>query len=67
MKAICPNDPKHNRFYTTAHITQEWAVNGNGDFLESVAPYDHTDVTHGPTPKKVWECAVCGANVLVEE
>ena len=36
MKAVCPNNPNHNRFITVAHITQDWKVDENGNFIEVV-------------------------------
>jgi len=63
MKATCPNDPRHNRFLTTAHVSQTWEVDSEGNFSREVST-DQTD--HGPDPDNEWTCAVCQAVAKVE-
>ena len=64
MKAICPKDANHKEFITTAHVVQDWKVDETGSFLEEV---DTTEITHGPNVDNTWECAVCGAEAIVED
>ena len=63
MKAVYPNNPKHNRFITVAHITQDWKVDENGNFIEVVQ--ECCDVIHGPDRDNYWTCDICGADAIV--
>lgn len=65
MKAVCPKNPKHKRFLTTAHVMQEWEVNENGDFNRVTV--DCLETTHEPDSRNIWTCAVCGAQAKVME
>ena len=47
-------------FYVTAHVTQDWLVDDNGDFIECV--YDCVEVTHHADDDDQWECVKCGHN-----
>lgn len=58
MRAVCPNDPSHKRFLTTAHVMEEWIVDSKGDFVELVGSIE---TTHGPSRDNLWTCAECGA------
>ena len=63
MKAICPNNPEHKRFVTTAHVVQEWVVDENGEFIEG----DHVlEVTSFPDPDNIWTCKKCHAGAKIE-
>lgn len=44
-------------FIVTAHVTQSWRVDANGDFLNSVTECD--EVTHKPDDDDIWSCATC--------
>ena len=44
------------RFYVTAHVTQDWEVDKNGNF---VCVIDDIDVTHYPDDIDIWTCAGC--------
>ena len=57
MKATCPNNPEHNRFSTTAHVSQEWEVDRNGDFQSEIVSC--LDITHYPNPQNLWICLDC--------
>lgn len=46
------------RFVVTAHVTQDWIVDGNGNFEKCVN--DCVEVTHSPDQDDVWSCAECG-------
>ena len=64
MKAICPANPKHNRFITTAHEQHEWIVDETGDFVEDLGCLE---VTADPDPRNCWSCQICGEEAIVEE
>ena len=64
MKVTCPTDHKHDRFSVTAHVTQLWEVDNDGDFVECVS--DCVDVTHRPDKDDLWLCTICGAEAIVE-
>lgn len=46
------------RFYVTAHVTQDWIVDGNGTFEKCTT--DCGEVTHKPDDEDLWQCADCG-------
>lgn len=64
MKARCPRDPSHKEFYTVAHVMEDWRVDQDGAFIESIGCLE---VEHGPDPGNTWTCAVCGADATVED
>ncbi len=64
MKAICPDNPDHNRFITTAHVMEEWLVDENGDFLEVHQPLE---TSQAPNAGNVWTCWECGATATVQD
>lgn len=62
MQAICPNDPNHKRFSTTAHVMEEWEVDAEGNFVRTI---EVLQVDHGPDPDNEWACLECGAQAKV--
>ena len=54
---ICPKCG-HDNFYVTAHVTQDWVVDGEGYFISSIN--DCVEVTHEPDDDDLWQCAGCG-------
>ena len=64
----CPNDPSHKRFYTTVHVTEEWLVDEQGDFIE-VIDTGGGEAVHGPNHGNPWTCAECGCSdtILAQE
>lgn len=62
MKAICPNNPKHKSFKTTAHVVQTWLVDEEGVFIEEAST---DEVTHPPHEDNIWTCYECGAEAKV--
>lgn len=56
-KKVCPICGSHE-FLVTAHVTQDWVVNGDGDFLACTD--ECTEVTHKPDDEDIWVCSVCG-------
>jgi len=63
MKAICPNSFKHDRFITTAHVVEEWVVDENGNWCETL---NTLETVSDPNPGNLWTCAVCGAQAEVK-
>ena len=64
INAICPNNPEHKRFTTTAHITQSWVVDEEGRFIDADSDLE---VTHGPDKDNIWTCYECGEEAIVRE
>ena len=46
------------KFLATAHVTQDWVVDGNGNFLECID--ECSEVTHQPDDDALWHCINCG-------
>ena len=42
-------------FHVTAHVTQTWEVDEEGDFVEEVTSCD--EITHKPDDDDIWNCA----------
>jgi succinate dehydrogenase/fumarate reductase-like Fe-S protein len=57
MKAVCPNNEKHNKFLASAHVVQTWEIDNEGNFLKEVST---DETTHSPNTDDVWTCAICG-------
>jgi len=66
MKARCPKDPTHDQFVTVAHVTEDWVVTSEGDFLE-VHEGSECEVVAKPNWDNTWTCAYCGAEAIKEE
>lgn len=45
-------------FYVTAHVTQDWMVDGNEEYLGTID--DCVEVTHHPDDMDFWCCTKCG-------
>lgn len=45
-------------FCVTAHVTQDWVVDENGVFLQSLN--DCVEVTHYPDDYDIFDCNNCG-------
>lgn len=48
-------------FYATAHATQTWLVDEDGEFIKAETNCD--EVTHSPDTEDLFECSKCGAEV----
>lgn len=42
-------------FYVTAHVTQTWQVDKEGNFVKEITSYD--EVAHRPDDDDIWNCA----------
>ena len=45
------------KFVITAHVTQEWIVDANGSYIETID--DCVDVTHYADNDDIWQCFDC--------
>lgn len=54
----CPICGNAEKFHITAYVTQDWEVNGTGDFQNCLN--DCIEGTHFPDDEDIWDCAVCG-------
>ncbi len=59
----CPNNPRHRRFMTTAHITEVWIVDERGEYIEALE--GDKEVTHGPDPGNNWTCYECNEQATI--
>jgi hypothetical protein len=62
MKAVCPNNPNHTRFATTAHVVQEWEVDADGNFIDVIT--DCLEVASKPDRSNIWECMECATEAV---
>ena len=53
------------KFYVTAHVTQEWIVDTNGDYLKTSE--ECIEVTHFPKNDDMWKCCECGRDAEGKE
>lgn len=60
-KHICPKCG-NNRFITTAHVTQSWEVDENGNFIKEIST---DEITHGPNDDNIWTCTKCGTEAII--
>jgi ribosomal protein L37AE/L43A len=58
-RKMCPKCG-NTTFAVTAHVTQDWIVDEDGDFIECIN--DCTEVTHKPDDIDIWQCNECGYN-----
>ena len=63
---VCPKDKTHDRFIATAHVTQDWIVDGEGNFVELSTKSD-CQVLHEPDEEDIWTCAACGTEAIEQE
>jgi hypothetical protein len=66
MYISCPKDKDHKVFNTVVHVTEDWDVDPDGNFIQ-VAPHSETQVVHGPTKGNTFTCVDCGAEAKVED
>ena len=64
MKATCPTDPSHNRFATIAHMSEEWVVDEQGEFIAK-GDIGMEEVIAKPHPDNTWTCTICGVDATV--
>ena len=52
-------------FEVTAHVTQDWRIDGNKNFLEELESC--VEVIHEPNDDDIWTCANCGYSAAGRE
>jgi hypothetical protein len=62
IAAVCPTDPEHKEFITTAHVMEDWVVDEHGSWLSTM---ESIQTDHGPDPDNTWYCRTCGADAIV--
>ena len=66
LKMKCPANPDHKKFITVVHVSQDWVVDDQGNFIEIANDYGET--VAGPNEGNTWTCKECGTEaVKVEE
>tara|TARA_R110001583_G_scaffold88352_6_gene229274 strand:- start:341 stop:550 length:210 start_codon:yes stop_codon:yes gene_type:complete len=60
---VCPKDNTHDRFIATAHVTEDWVVDGGGNYIEHAIETD-CQVLHAPDEEDIWTCAICGTEAI---
>ena len=63
MIAKCPNNCPSEQFVTVAHVTEDWVVDAQGDFI---SVQESLETTHGPDSGNTWTCNSCGTEAKVE-
>lgn len=58
--AVCPKNKKHKKFVTVAHVSEDWVVDEQGNFLR-VAKDCYHEIIAPPHPENSWTCCACGA------
>lgn len=53
------------RFGVTAHVTQDWLVDADGQFMKQLDSC--VEVTHRPDDDDVWDCYECGYSAAGRE
>jgi RNase P subunit RPR2 len=64
-RMICPNCGTNTTFVTTAHVTQDWEVDSEGEFISVVK--ECCDDMHRPDVDNIWTCTKCGAEGVYNE
>jgi hypothetical protein len=64
MQIKCPKDNRHNKFVGAAHVTQDWILDSDGNYYETI--YDEPVVVlHSPDADDVITCYECGTEAKV--
>lgn len=61
---ICPKCGGKT-FIVTPHVTQDWLVDENGEFLKCIN--ECVEVTHKADNEDIWTCAGCGYEASGDE
>lgn len=64
MKITCPKNKDHKTFNVTAHVSEVWIVDENGDYLDRTDGASH--VVHEPDVDDLYTCDECTAEAKVE-
>lgn len=63
--ARCPKCGNTESFVVTAHVTQTWEVDAEGNFIAELNSCD--EVLHHPDEYDVWICNHCGAEAIFDK
>ncbi|KNZ70303.1 hypothetical protein Tfer_0863 [Thermincola ferriacetica] len=63
-KMVCPKNPGHNEFYTTAHEAHDWKVDGHGNFIKDLGLSEFVHLPY-PGDGNKWVCAICGSTAVL--
>lgn len=64
MRRICPKCG-NNTFITSAHVMQDWEVDAEGNYLDTVNGCVQVD--QDPDQDNSWSCSRCGTEAINEE
>ena len=60
---VCPKDKTHDEFQVTAHVTEDWVVDGEGNYVRH-DPQQAREVLYDPDEQDIWTCATCGTEAI---
>jgi len=63
MKATCSKNKDHDKFVTVAHVSEDWVVDREGNWISTIGSQE--TVAH-PHPENTWTCYLCGEPAIVE-
>jgi inorganic pyrophosphatase len=63
MRAVCPKNYAHDRFFTSVSVRQAWIVDSHGNYLETREQC--VDVYKDVSSDEIWTCGICGAEAIV--
>lgn len=64
LKARCPNDSEHKEFVTVAHVSEDWIVDDQGNFIQNLGSIE---IVAGPCKGNTWTCRKCNAEAVVTD
>lgn len=64
MRRICPKCG-NNTFITSAHVMQDWEVDAEGNYLDTVN--ECVQIDQEPDQDNSWSCSRCGTEAINEE
>lgn len=66
LKLKCPNNCASQEFWATAHVTQDWVIDSEGDFVDVIANSESTTL-HYPDIDDSIVCRECHQEAIKEE
>ena len=58
--ALCPRDPAHVEFSSTAHVAETWRIDKEGEFISLLQGEGET-THHAREFSDTWSCIECGS------
>lgn len=62
FRVVCPKDPNHDLFSVSAHVSEEWEVTPQGDFVRVI---QGLDTIHAPDTHDQYLCRYCNTEAKV--